>query len=295
MNQSCIYKGILEANLNTKILLAIEYITKINALIIHLAYFYYVFKIKKFNTNKLIYLHHVNFVSFLIVIHSTSYFSVIHPNPSNEIFCSISEATWIILRFMRCYSVLQLSIYQYIATFKNNFFIDLSNSKIKIYSSLVGMWIISITYYLILKSLFQTHPDYLFCYDGFSLLFFFINSFNIIIPTIIVVIIYSLIIRRLKELARRLHRINYWAKLIFTCNGYLNISSRQFLLIIISTSFSSLSLFLLNIGILLKFDEISLNFRQVMRVISLIFLSVIPLSSIIHHQHIINERKGVRI
>ena len=296
MNVSNIKNGIAclelsEAKLITKVLLGVEYLIRIFSLTIHLVYFYYVLKIKKFNTNKLIYLHHVNLISFLIVIHSSFYFSITHPNPSNEALCLITEATWIILRFMRCYSVLQLAIYQYIATFKKTFFIKLSNSKVKIYSSLVIMWLFSIMYYLVLKVLFQTHPDYLFCYDGYSLLFFIINSVNIVLPTVIVIIVYSLIIRRLKELARRLHKITYWKRLLFTGKGYLNISSKQFLLIIISTSFSSFFLFLLNIGILIELDKTSLNFRQVMRAFSLIFLSVLPLSSIIHHRDIITERK----
>jgi hypothetical protein len=294
-------------NLSTSILLVIEHLTRLYGLILHGLYFYYVYKVKKFNTNKLMYLHHVNLISFLFCIHCSIYLSSTHPNTSNEALCLISEAFWIILKFLRGHSILQLAVYQYIAAFKPDVYINFSKSKLKIHLSLVILWLISIFYYTAIKFSFKTGPDYLFCYDGYSTdlehsIYFYIVGTVLctLTPISIVIVLYYLIHNRIKRLARRSHKIRRvksygWFLRCTPFVKYLSTSANQFLFMNISILLSSATICLLSIGnLMVEFDEFNLNYRQIMRILTVIFLSLIPLSSLIYHHEIVNARQSVR-
>ena len=81
-------------------LLILEYITRAYGIILHLAYFYYAFKIKHFRSNKFIFLHHVNALNFLFCIYYSIDALIIDSNRSNQLFwCWLFI---IILQFLNC-------------------------------------------------------------------------------------------------------------------------------------------------------------------------------------------------
>ena len=107
--------------------------SQIISLLIHSGYFLIAFFVKCFHGRTHIYLHHVNVISLLYVIHFMFYFGSrsrsIKSSVKPEFLCTLSELSWSILKYLRMFSLTLLAVYRYWAVFKMKFYKKLNSKK----------------------------------------------------------------------------------------------------------------------------------------------------------------------
>jgi hypothetical protein len=140
------------------------------SVIVHLLYFVSITFLKEFQSKNIFFLHHVNLVSLLFCLHYAFYINSKFPNFDspvvNDVLCKMSEFTWIMLNFLRMYSLLALAIYRYIAVHHIQLF-----RKIKLFWILMmigSSWIVSMVLSLLLKFSLSTTYSKWYCTDGFN-------------------------------------------------------------------------------------------------------------------------------
>jgi len=94
-----------------------DYTCRVAGVVVHCLYFISICFFAAFRTRQFLFLHHVNFISFIYFIHYCAYIkgytSSLSNNPEiNDIFCNVSEILWIILKFLRLYSLSLLALYR---------------------------------------------------------------------------------------------------------------------------------------------------------------------------------------
>lgn len=185
-------------------------ISRFAFLFINILYFVIIIPMKR--TRKLIYfqIHHINFISLVQSILATSWtfsaYPEFHNDYLNEILCFISETLWGSLKYNKEYSILILAIHRYIAIFKPILYKKIVKKSLKysLFSALFS-WIISIFIFLISK--YSSGSTYGFmCFDGngsntdIILLYFTIsNTIGFIVPSLLVIMIYILISKKLNK------------------------------------------------------------------------------------------------
>ncbi len=92
-----------------------DYTCRVAGVVVHCLYFISICFFNAFRTRQFLFLHHVNFISFIYFIHYCAYIkgytSSLSNNPEiNDIFCNVSEILWIILKFLRLYSLSLLAL-----------------------------------------------------------------------------------------------------------------------------------------------------------------------------------------
>jgi hypothetical protein len=114
--------------------------------------------------------HHVNLVSLLFCAHYAFYinskFSHFDSPVVNDVLCKASEFTWMMLNFLRLYSLLALAVYRYIAVHHIQLF-----RKIKLLGILMmigSSWAASLVLSLVLKFSLSTTYSKWYCTDGFN-------------------------------------------------------------------------------------------------------------------------------
>ncbi len=163
----------------------------------------------------MLYLHHVNMVSFLYTIHYCAYIFSLSPtfaDPKlNDILCYISSIIWLITQFMRMNSILLLGLYRYTAVYFIKFHRDLNRSVPKMIMGIIVTWVYSIMMSFVLKYSFNTTYSIFYCFEGDSpdlnivAWFMVVNTIiSIGIPSVLIVILYVLIIKKIKNLNKNL-------------------------------------------------------------------------------------------
>jgi hypothetical protein len=150
----------------------IDYGVRVLGLLIHVVYFLVVFKIAEFQKRSFLYLHQVNLIGLLYCLVYTAFINSRNPNFANEwvnnFLCTWCELLWAVLKFMRIFSILQLTIYRYLAIFKIASYKSLNQSKLWTYGLFAFSWTLSIVITLALKFSLQTNYSLWYCIDGNS-------------------------------------------------------------------------------------------------------------------------------
>lgn len=169
---------------------------------------------KSMHTKAYLYINHCVLVSSVYSFMMFVYIFDNRPNFANtelnNVLCSISEIIWIFGIYIRTYSILLIAIQRYLAVFKLHLFKKLNSSLISLLTPLIIIWIFSIAMPIITKYAFNTTASVVFCLDGFSLVFndtisYIVVNYTlmIILPSIITLIMYYLIIRKLAILDKK--------------------------------------------------------------------------------------------
>lgn len=205
---------------STSILLYIDYVVRCVSLTIHLGYFIGAFTFKALRNIRNLFLHHINFISFLYCAHYCFYigrysFSDLASPVVNHVFCTLSEVAWISLKFLRVYSIVLLAFYRYMAVYKGSLFKKLNANLSYMVAIIIALWLASIGIALVLKYGLNIPYIEFYCLEGFSpyvannIAYWTITIVLVlIIPTTLVVIAYSFIIYKTRKLKSRMKRIN---------------------------------------------------------------------------------------
>ena len=122
----------------------IDNMTRGIMLTVHVIYFVAVSIFKDFQSIAYFNINHINLIGLLTGIHYCIWINstIFYNQIISYSFCSISEATWAILKFARTYSILTLAIYRYLAVFKEfKFYKFISSFKYTLLSGLlVWFW-----------------------------------------------------------------------------------------------------------------------------------------------------------
>ena len=188
-----------------------DQINRVFSALVFLIYFVLIIFIKELRKLNLLYVHHANLTGFAFVIMFLFYFDTITaPTFSspylNDLFCKITEATWIMLKYLRPYSILLIAAYRFIAVFNNSLFKQLNSSTLNMLIPLVGVWVLSALALVGTKFGFNTTYGNLLCLDGFSakmeniVNYLIVSSvLSILVPFSLTTIIYVLIKMKLEK------------------------------------------------------------------------------------------------
>lgn len=279
----------------TKALFITENVIRTIGVVLHLIYFGYVLKNRKLHKNSLIYLHHVNFVSFLYCLHYMFYLINDRPNTFNEILnkylCLISEALWSMLKFLRSYVLLKLAVYQYLAAYKTATYRRISSSRRKLLIPVYVLWLASVAFYLGIKFGMNTVPSPILCFDSYPQrnkkhaisTYSIISIISTFTPSILVLFLYYLITKRMRESrirSGRVRQVNLEANSHCICyipKALFNDATIKCLLMNIAAFMSTLSIVVLYIC--MDLDYININNLCLLRISTVFFQSFIPLIS----------------
>lgn len=195
-------------------LITLDQIFRYYGLIIHGIYLTVLIFSSNLRAKTLLYVNHATVVNASYILVMFGFMFGDHPTFNdknlNNILCSISEFVWIFSQYIRSYSLLSIAIYRYLAVFKVAIYKKMNDSNFLLISPLLASWIFSIAMPEITKYALQTTYSYTFCLDGYSeifinsILYFVINFlFVVCIPTVFVIAIYIIIIRRLNTINLR--------------------------------------------------------------------------------------------
>jgi hypothetical protein len=205
--------GIIEHNvtLSLRVLSHIDFANRVISMIIFALYFVAIVVTKDLRTKKLLYVHHTNFIGFLLCLMYIFYTNETNPtlfsDPRfNQLLCSVSEFAWSMLKYLRPYSVLLIAIYRFIAVFSNGTFKRINNSAFYLALPIIIAWTVSLGLFLGTKFLFKTTHGYIFCMDGYNKEFRNVLGYLIVssalsffIPLILVLTLYLQIRRKINN------------------------------------------------------------------------------------------------
>lgn len=294
-----------------EVLIRLDHVFRYLSVLIHLIYFAVFLFSKDLHKKHLIFVNHACLVSSIYCI--ITFFFIFGDTPNlgnqiiNDIVCSIIEIGWIFSSYIRMYSILLIAIYRYFAVFNQGVYKKISSSYLHIFGLISVVWLISIALPLISKYIFQTKVSPFLCLDGFStlfsntLLYFIFNYFFMIIgPSFLIVYLYGMIIKRLKELGLRVNnhlvfkvfeksqtsRIKVESK---TVSEIKNVKKQQkfanqFILMCFSVIASSivLSIFTLR-NVIPNFVRVFYYWRPLFRIYILSAISIIPIIGLLYH------------
>lgn len=219
-NLSSLYNSTSSKYTDNSILLYIDYVVRWVSLTIHLGYFVAAFTFKALRNIRNLFLHNINFISFLYCAHYCFYigrfsFSAFASPVVNHVFCTLSEVAWISLKFLRVYSIVLLAAYRYMAVYRGSLFKKLNANLSYMVAIIIALWLASIGIALALKYGLNIPYIEFYCLEGFSpyaannIAYWTITIVLVlIIPTTLVLIAYSFIIYKTRKLKSRIRRVN---------------------------------------------------------------------------------------
>jgi hypothetical protein len=188
---------------------------RIFSLIVHLCYLIALFKVNKLRKKSYIFINHFMFANFAYC--SIYIFTIKSEKPNfsyeylNHALCTIASIFWPIFKFVRFYSILLVSIHRFIAVFYISLFKTINSSKRNIIFCITFVWILAFSLFFITKYSFDTTYGVNNCHDGYSeelldsLSYYFITMLlGTAIPTILVVVLYILIYKKLTKIYQKL-------------------------------------------------------------------------------------------
>jgi hypothetical protein len=278
----------------------IDFGVRVLGLVIYVVYFLAVFRIAEFRKATFFYLHQVNLIGLLYCLMYT--FFINNRNPKfasawlNNFLCTWCELAWSVLKFMRILSILQLTIYRYLAMFKLTAFKRLNQSKLKLFALFAVSWTLSILTTVVLKFSLQTNYSIWFCIDGSSsdLVRSIIYYVCVVGITIFIVICNIALGYKMKNHLSGQSRSRKMGELKATRTNFKFIRNLFVLnCLMLSASISSLAIDFQVIILEQKqywyLDNASEIVRPILRIIFILILSFIPITSLfIDHKKRIN-------
>lgn len=193
--------------------MAINYVDfgfRCSALLVYILYIMSYIKNKNLKAKPLILLNHVNFIYFLNMALLVSYINTRFPNTrdpaANRVLCVMTEFAWMILKYIKVYSLLVLAVYRYLAVFHIGWYKKL-NERLVYLLALIGVsWLLCVIMSVVLKYAFGTTYSIYFCTDGYSdelmnsILYYVVNSLvSSVLPLAANFIIYVKIYVRIRD------------------------------------------------------------------------------------------------
>ena len=165
----------------------------------------------------MIFLPHVNLIGLIYTAHYVCYIVNTAPTFSNsflnDVLCYMSSMVWLIVGFLRMYSIVLLASYRYTAVFYINFHRVLTRSSLQMAASIALTWTVSIIMSFILKYAFQTTYSIFYCFQGYSddinvvTWFMVVNNFlSVVIPSVLIAVCYVRILQKVKQLNKHVSR-----------------------------------------------------------------------------------------
>lgn len=294
---------LLEINkITNHVLNYVDYTIRAMGLLVHLVYFLLLLRVVEMRKITLVYLHHVNLISFLYCVHYMFYIKTRNPNLGNDyvddIICTLSELFWTNIKIMRIFSLLLLSTYRYLAVFKINTYKRLNNSKLAILGAILITWLVSLCLSLSVKYSLQTSYTIWFCIDGKSdnminsIVYYSLFVAFVIFSSVGICIAYVAITRKLNGLSVKTNSVGSQLKNVKSKSSLPSAMAnfkfaKQFLALNILTFSASV------FSLLIDFNIIILSFpsfeymngileylRPCLRMVFIVLISCIPISSL---------------
>jgi hypothetical protein len=266
----------------------VEFVVRALGLLIHLAYFLVVLMIGEFRKRTFLFLHQVNLISLLYCLIYTAYINTRNPSFAsdrlNNFLCTWCELTWAVLKFMRILSIFQLTIYRYLAMARLSFYKRLNQSVLRLFGIMAFSWILSLVVTLLLKFSLQTKYSIWYCIDGGSIsLTISIIYYVCVVGITIAITVFNIIFGY--KMRNRLKGSQVHSMLKTTRTNFKFIRN-LFVLNCLMLAASASSLAIDFEVVILEQDEfrylenILLIVRPSLRIIFIVIISVIPVSSL---------------
>ena len=205
-----------QLHLAINIIFQFDAVLMISSSLIHIFYFFLIFKVKEMHKRTHLYLHHSIFIGFLFNFHYLLYYGKVSPNFGsdylNMVFCKISEEAWSMIKNMKTYSVALVALYRFIGVFKIQWYREINKSKLRILIVLVLLYIWIAVVLLATKYGFNTTYGKLYCMDGYSeivqnaLNYFLVESIvGFLFPTVFSIVAYIMIKKKLDDSDHKTH------------------------------------------------------------------------------------------
>jgi hypothetical protein len=290
----------LKSKLAAEILVYLDTMVRIYSELLHLVYFLLVIFIKNQQTKNLLYVHHLNFISFAFNTHYFAYFNFTRPNIDKKlieyrIVCTMSEILWSSLKNLRTNSIALIAFYRLISVFRIGVFMRLNQGKIPILLPLLIIYLWTALNVALPKFVFKTTYGPMYCFDGYSKVFlnslgyFLYQSFlGILLPTMFAIGSYFLISKKFNSI--KYLRSNFVRSRSASLGGSNQRLTKQFLLLDMFELLSCGMLVGLDTRHLIKgFDEYYSIQRLLLRMMNILFQSFIPLITIISNPFIVKK------
>ena len=207
-SSSLIYIPSYQTKLTIDIIFYIDSVIRITSCLVHLIYFILIIKLKIMRTKSSLYTHHANLIGFMFNLHYIIYWSETHPNTLdsdlNDLLCRISEDLWSFLKVIRTYSIGLIALNRMIAVFNVHLYQKINRNNFNLMIPLILMYLWVILLCVANKQIFKTTYGYLYCFDGYSIIFFNSLMFflvqtilGIVLPTLFTVTAYLIIHKKL--------------------------------------------------------------------------------------------------
>ncbi|RNA04006.1 hypothetical protein BpHYR1_006924 [Brachionus plicatilis] len=290
----------------------LDLITRFVSFFVHILYGLIVFFNKKLHKRSYIYMHHVNFISFVYILHFMCYFfnrtvTLGDEYQLEETVCTLSEIVWRLLAFLRTYSILLLAIYRYSAVSWLNIHKKL-NSKLSYLMVPIGItWLMAGLFTLVVKLSLKTTYSRSFCTPGFAKRVSLIIANQVVtailcnlIPVGLVVYIYTKI---LSQLHSKTTNLNKHTKQQNSSSSQSHLKfAKQFILINIFNVLSSMVSIVVNVAMVLSsyqnfkyldsdvefvnVDDLFVELRPAFRAVFITLQTFVPILSIVYNPEI---------
>lgn len=300
-------------SISAEILKYAEILVRVGCLTTHLTYFVVLINIKKLRTQTHFFMHHMNLVGLLYVVHHMFYFYYSHPinmDPeTSNLLCTLSEIFWGMLKYLRPYSLVLLAIYRYIAITNVRTFKIINQSSYMIVSSVIILWTMAFVIFMVMKISFSTTYEFYNCLDGYAInwhslinYYVFTTFFAELVPFVLIFVMTIIILHTLKVKMIKLTPPKLVINSIYQIypDPRANIQSyvmdginfdrkltKKLILLTIFYFFVILTSFLFNLKIV--FTDVYL-YRLCLRMINLFFQATIPILSIYYFADIISQK-----
>jgi hypothetical protein len=188
-----------------------DIIIRTSSFIVHMFYFFLVFKIKTLRRLSLVYMQHSNLIGLIFNLHYLIYFDKVYPKFENlfyvDLICKLSENLWSLIKILRAYSIALIALYRLIAVFKIDLYRKINKSIVLLITPILLIYFFIIIFIITTKFYYNTTYGTLYCFDGNSEIFmnklmYFIwhSSIGLVFPTLFGIIAYFFIHRKIESL-----------------------------------------------------------------------------------------------
>ena len=195
----------------------IDITVRVLSLLTHLGYVLITITHKELRFRSLLFMHNANFIGLVSSIMFAAWINTTVPSIADPFWyrfvCSIAEASWVIIKYSRAYSILVLGVFRFIAVFYINLYKKLAQSVWFMAFGCLVPWLLAALVFLIAK--FSAHTTYapILCSDGYttilrdSILYYLLTtSLGYLLPIIFVILLFIAVNQRLVQVSKKLNK-----------------------------------------------------------------------------------------
>lgn len=280
---------------------------------VHVIYILLALAFRELHKATLIFIHHAAIVS-IFYLAGMLIFQFVNPAAFADqrqvvILCSFFEYYWPLSIYMRMFSILLIALHRYLGVFKPDLFKKLNQLVWPLVLLVLAAWACALILTVIGKYSFSATYSLTFCLDGFSpvwlnnlLYAIFYVTLSMFVPGTVIVIIYVMINRRLKSVARKVNA----NKIDGTNSQQPSTSNRsinqrrerryanQFILLCLCVvlNISGISIYSVR-ALVPNYFSVFFYVRPVVRIWILVMASLVPILSVAFNPHIRRAVVGI--